>query len=320
MLSRLKRGLGMALTAVLLAACGGGTAPQSSSSLPAVESLNARYANPERSWIRPGAASGTLLYVSSINTEAVYIFSYPRLRLVGYLGQFGHQLAGICSDQKGNVFVPQFNHPKILEYAHGGTKPIASLKLPGSYPYTCAVDPTTGNLAVAAAFYNGGVRVAIYNSAKGKPAIYSDPYAKGPLCGYDNHSNLFVDGSGKSRNFVLSELAKGATSFSEITVNYDIRSSGNVQWDGKYITVLDGSYGVIYRLKIAGSSATVVGSTTLNDAGGAFGSWIHGHHVIIPVQAREAVKIYRYPAGGDAIKTTPVQGTFSATVSVAPNR
>jgi hypothetical protein len=315
----LRQGLTLSLTAALLAACSG-TAPPPSTPLPTAESLIARYANPQRPWIRPGAASGTLLYVTSPNNEAVYIFSYPRLGLVGFLGQLGHQLAAICSDQKGNVFVPQFNHPKILEYAHGGTEPIETLELPGTFPYSCAVDPTTGNLAVAASTYNYGVRVAIYKSAKGKPTIYSDPYTAGPLCGYDNHSNLFVDGYFGSKNFVLSELPKGAKSFSEITVNYHVRSSGNVQWDGKYITVLDGSYGVIYRLQIAGSYATVVGSTTVNDGGGAFGSWIQGHHVIVPDQARAAVKIYRYPAGGDAIKATTVQGNFSATVSVAPTR
>jgi len=237
------------------------------------------------------------------------------------LGEYGWEPVAICSDQKGNVFVPMYDLAKTFEFAHGGTQPIASLKLPGSYPYSCAFDPTTGNLAVAAGFYNGGNRVAIYASAKGKPTTYSDPYiASNPLCGYDDQGNLFVDGGGKSKGFILSELGKGAKTFSEITVNQEISSNGNVQWDGKYVTVLDGTHGVIYRLKIAGSYATVVGSTALNDAGAIYGSWIQGHHVIAPDEAHGRARIYGYPAGGDAVKTTTVQEAFSVTVSVAPTR
>ena len=59
---------------------------------------------------------------------------------------------GECVDKAGDVFVADFGGntgtPAILEYAHGGTKPIATLSDPGYYPESCSIDPTTGNLAV----------------------------------------------------------------------------------------------------------------------------------------------------------------------------
>ena len=283
-------------------------------------------ADGDASWIRPGAANGPLLYVSSLGSRAVYIFSYPHLQLVGVLGQHGwDQPVGICSDSKGNVFLTLIYDSKIIEYAHGGTKPIVTLSDPDSYPSSCAIDPTTGNLAAAGAGYLNSALyegVAIYAGAKGKPKIYQDSYfASGGFCGYDNKGNLFEDGSTRSyQSFLLVELAKGAKTFSQITVNQHIDASGGVQWDGKHITVFDFVAGAIYGLKITGSTATVVSSTTLDNSEGGYGTWIEGHQVVVPNEAEGRVDLYDYPAGGDAIKTTTLQAAFSATVSVAPNR
>jgi hypothetical protein len=307
--------------AMLLAACGGTALPPPSASS-ATPSLRVGYPVKEQSWIKPGAAKGQLLYVSSLAIHAVYIFSYPRLGLVGMLGQYRgyNQPVNICSDQEGNVFVPMVYDHKILEFAHGGTQPIAILRPgPGDNPYSCSYDPTTGNLAVGAGVeYGTYMGVLIYKSVKSKPTTYIDPYiTNDPVCGYDNQGNLFVDGDGGSTGFfAFSELPKNTASFLDVTINQKISSAGNVQWDGKYMTVFDGIED-IYRLKITGSSATVVGSTTLNDVG-AYGTWILGHHVIAPDEAHAEVKIFRYPKGGDPIRSTALVGAFSATVSNVP--
>ena len=99
----------------------------------------------------------------------------------------------------------------------------------------------------------------------------------------------------------------------------DISAGGNVQWDGKYIAVTDEGSGVIYRLKIASSKGTVVGSTTLTNGGGVYGSWIQGGWVIGPNEARSETLIWTYPAGGDAIKSFSLEGAYSATVSAVPS-
>jgi hypothetical protein len=89
----------------------------------------------------PVAKSEDLLYISNVYTVTVY--SYPRGRHVGTLkGFYGPERE--CSDAAGDVFIADGNN--VLEYAHGGTKPIESFSLAGYASQSCAVDPATGNL------------------------------------------------------------------------------------------------------------------------------------------------------------------------------
>lgn len=99
-----------------------------------------------RSWMLPEAKSETLLYVFNVYTITVY--SYPKGKLVGTLSDF-EKPYGECVDKSGNVYITDSSFARIYEYAHGGTKPIHTLKDPEYQPYGCAVDPTTGDLAVA---------------------------------------------------------------------------------------------------------------------------------------------------------------------------
>src|SRR5580700_6686174 len=119
-----------------------------------------------RSWMLPEAKSEDLLYVSNVYTITVY--SYPKGKLVGTLNNF-EKPYGECVDAKGNVWITDSSFGKIYEYAHGGTKPIHTVKDPEYVPYGCAVDPTTGDLAVAnysdASDREGNV--AVYHKAKG---------------------------------------------------------------------------------------------------------------------------------------------------------
>lgn len=315
--------LGAALTGALLAGCNG-MVPSALGLWSMSKSSNGSDLRSQSSWLRSGATEGDLLYVTSQTNNVVYMFGYPRLRLAGLLGRYRwRQLIAPCSDAKGNVFVPLLYQQKVLEFSHGGTKPIAVLKLPGSYPYSCAFDPTTGNLAVAGGLYGTTIGVAIFAHEKGRPTTYNDPYvSNAPYCGYDDQGNLFLDGQGVSQNFGFSELPKGAKSFSGITVNQTITIAGTVQWDGKYVTVFQGGSGsgIIYRLQISGSSATVVGTTSLNGASGATGSWIVGRQVVVADQPHDAVRLYPYPGGGNFLKSQTIVGASYVTVSLSPNR
>jgi DNA-binding beta-propeller fold protein YncE len=78
------------------------------------------------------------------------LYSYPQGILEGQITGLSGP-GGDCSDKKGNVYVtdvePSGN--EIVEFAHGGTQALRTLSVPsGSNPYSCAVDPTTGDLAV----------------------------------------------------------------------------------------------------------------------------------------------------------------------------
>src|ERR1700719_1166848 len=101
----------------------------------------------------PDAKKVDLLYVTDIGDNYVYVFSYPGVKQLGTLTGFNNA-RGACTDKKGDIFVTNrysFNYttpPQVLEYAHGGTSPIASLGDYNGQPNDCSVDEKTGRLAV----------------------------------------------------------------------------------------------------------------------------------------------------------------------------
>jgi hypothetical protein len=259
-----------------------------------------------RSWMAPQAQRDSLLYISDLGTNAVYVYSYPKGTLLGTLTGFDAPF-GECVDNKGDVFIANYEASNIPEYAHGGTSQIATLSDPGYLPGDCAVDPTTGNLAVTNFMTtgNGQGTVAIYKDAKGKPkAYYTDPViSQMAFCAYDKAGNLFVDGVTSGDTFAFAELPKGSTSFRKISLNQHINSPNGVQWDGTHMAVEDGSVGVIYRFAISGMKGAEVGSTPLIGSSNVVDFWIDGSKVIGPNNEAGSVTFWNYPAGGSGTKT-----------------
>jgi hypothetical protein len=271
------------------------------------------------------AKRGPLLYVSNTG-GAINVYSYPKGKLVGQLD--GNEPSGLCSDSNGNVFVTNFRGETIAEYAHGETSRIETLSDAGTNPEGCAVDPTTGDLAVTGYLesINGPSQpgaFAIYRKAKGSPTHFYVPYAATSFCGYDDKGNLFVDGFGwgEQPGFVLTELRKGAVSPQTVSLNFSPGGPGAVQWDGESLAVGDTS-AEIYQYAINAGSGTQVGSTSLGLDGYMGQFWIHGSQVIVPTYrgSDPAIWFFRYPGGGDPIKeiTGQLKGPFGVTVSVAP--
>jgi hypothetical protein len=284
-------------------------------------SVAATAAHPDRgrSWMAPDAKTNDLLYISSFLNGDVYVYSYPHDRLKGMLTGFSSP-AGECVDKSGDVFIT--SKSGILEYAHGGTKPIATLNDAG-LAQGCSVDPKTGNLAVTNYSTTSSKRgnVAIYKDAKGSPTYRTDSniYHE-EFCGYDNAGNLFVDGQDiSSGGLRLSEIPSGKTFFKNITLNQTFTGAGGVQWDGKHLAIGNNTEGAgtIYQFAINGEKGTKVGSTPLNGSGGAEQFWIEQANVIVPEPFTNDVGIWAYPAGGSAKKT--ITGGFDfpegATVS-----
>jgi hypothetical protein len=322
--------VGVMLGGALLVACSSGAsqlAPSTAMQQSAVglppRSVAASAAHPDRgrSWMAPDAKTNDLLYFSSWLNGDVYVYSYPHDRLKGTLTGFSSP-AGECVDKSGDVFIT--SKSGILEYAHGGTKPIATLKDAGS-AQGCSVDPKTGDLAVTnhSATSSSKVQgnVAIYKDAKGRPTYRTDSkiYHE-EFCGYDNAGNLFVDGQGfSSGGLRLSEIPSGKTFFKNITLTQTFMGAGGVQWDGKHLAVGNNTEGAgtIYEFAINGAKGTKVGSTPLNGSGGAEQFWIEQANVIVPEPITNDVGIWAYPAGGSAKKT--ITGGFDfplgATVS-----
>jgi DNA-binding beta-propeller fold protein YncE len=299
------RGFSVALV-ITLAACAGGSS---------VVTTGAN-GTPARPYARNGEA---LLYVSEPALHSVAIYSYPGLRPRAALRGLGIP-QGMCVDEAtGNVWIVEaaFGN-KVVEFPHGGTTPIRSVKVAsGLYPDACAVDPTRGDLAVAALLFNDDAgSVLIYRHARGSPASYQSPkmffY---DFVGYDAGGNLFVDGNGSGGGFQLAELAAGASSFKMITPKgLRINHPGGVQFDGSNVAVGAEKRGVIYQI----SNGVVSGTTTLEGACLVQQFFIDGGQVIAPniCESKGQLLVYNYPAGGAPIaKLNGVSSAFGTVVS-----
>jgi DNA-binding beta-propeller fold protein YncE len=242
----------------------------------------------------PAVAKGTLLYVSDVKTNDVYVYSYPEGRLVQTLTGFDKP-QGLCADGSGDVFIANSNGHDVLEYAHGGKAPVATFFDPPHSPEGCAVDPTTGNLAVTDAD-----AVSIYARAAGKPKHYkSRDINQFAFCGYDGSGNLFVDGASYYYYyFHLDELAAGGKKLQNVGLAQSVMQAGGVQWDGSYLAVGDVHAATIYEFSIKGRQGTLESSTPLTDSDQVNQFWIAGSQVIGPNAGGINVMVWSYPAGG----------------------
>jgi hypothetical protein len=270
------------------------------------------------SWMMHKATSENLLYVSDVGTNEVDVYPYPSGEVVGKLTGFG-SVAGLCVDKAGDVFVVDEAGP-VQVFAHGGTTPIRKLTTTGA-PYGCAVDPTTGNLALTnLSSYLYGT-IAIYPKASGSPKEYPDGSVDSTFfCGYDPHGNLFVDGWNRSAAPILLKLAKNGKQFgTAFNLNSTDKNPTGVQWDGKYVAVGNRGSGVVYR--VDGTTGKTVQTITLKNGLNVEQFWLAGSTLIGPnFQVSGAVAYWRYPAGGSATKTlSSFSEPFATTLSPAKN-
>jgi hypothetical protein len=262
----------------------------------------------------PEATSNDLMYVSNGN-GTVTVYSYPQGKMVGTLLGFDVP-EGECVDAAGNVFVTVYDLGKIFEYAHGGTKPLA--KLSGTEePWSCSVDPTSGNLAVDTTAFGGPV--SIYAHAKGSPKIYGIGI-QAPWCGYDNKGNLFVSGTGSPPLGFLEELPRGSSGFVDVSVYGSGKAypAGAVQWDGRYLAVGDGGEGGmdINRFAVTKGTATKKGEGTfIGSTTTVF--WIYGT-TIAALNDHANIGIWKYPAGGYPTKIVYHGVQYPTGITISP--
>jgi hypothetical protein len=277
------------------------------------------------SWIAPDAQGQDLLYVSDNDSVAVY--SYPQGRLERTLRGGFYLATGECVDKNGNVFIVNVGNAKIFEYAHGGTKRLATLVSPTRDPVGCGVDPLSGNLAVASEGFGSSATVAVFKQARGKPTLYEDKdFYQFYFCGYDDKGNLYVDGltAAGSGHFGLAELPAGQSQLSNVSVDQYVRFPGGVQWDGKYLAIGD-QFDDVYEFSINAGKGTLEGTTELGSGARYVKQfWIQGSTIIAPNVyikggAHSNVLFYNYPAGGKATKkiTDGIKDAQGAVVSPA---
>jgi hypothetical protein len=147
------------------------------------------------------------------------------------------------------------------------------------------MDPATGDLAATT---NGGV--VIFRHARGKGVVYGPVLTEAFFDGYDNKSNLYVDGFNSGGTAALAELRKGSSKFQTLATSNTVLFPGSVQFDGKYITVGDQQAPAIYGYACSGTTCTL--KRTVSGCGGG---WIANGYVIC------GAEIFKYPAGGNPI-------------------
>jgi hypothetical protein len=274
-----------------------------------------------RSWIDPAAKSGPLVYVTDSGTNVAEIYSYPALKNVGTIGGLDNP-QGDCVDKNDNVWIVNTQASQILEYAHGGTTPIATLSDPGQYPVGCAFDPTTGNLAVSNFYSTNGPpgSVSIYTDATGTPATFTPPgFAVVYYLGYDEKGTLYLDGIDSGSSFLFSSF--NGKKFTSITLEHPIGGPGTVQAVGDRVVVGDQTNGAnaAYGFKIHGSKGTLVKTTPLTGANDVVQFNIYKKALVgadINFSTGSTVDRFKYPAGGPAVKsTTGLSAPIGAVVS-----
>ncbi|HEY1883778.1 MAG TPA: hypothetical protein VGG51_12135 [Candidatus Cybelea sp.] len=313
------RRLGLFVAGAMLAGCGALRPAQGDMQLPTAGSEAMRRTPAiaahagRRSWMAPDAKKHDLLYISNFYSSTVLVFTYPGGKLAGELTPITDP-QGECTSKTshGNWWVVASGADEIMEYAHGGTSPISTLSEDIGEPAYCAVDPTTGNLAVTIL---GAGDIVVFAYGSGSGTTISDGLTSSGGDAYDDRGDLFVDGLTPSNRFALLELPKGGRSFEAITLHPNIL--GTFQWHDNYLAVYGG--GGIYHFAIHGMKGKEVGFTPLRGGSDLTEFCIQEGHVAAADAGNENAQMWKYPAGGPVLKT--LQGSFDgpagAAVSVA---
>jgi hypothetical protein len=308
---------------IALAGCGGSQLQSVTPNVIARDSAISTNSAHAHSWMLAGAKSEDLLYLS--DSTSVYVYSYPKAKRIGTLTGFQFP-GGMCPDKVGNVWITNFRGDTIVEYAHGGTTPIATLNVPGLSGQSCAIDPTSGDLAVVGyppQGSTGRAKVLVYAGAAGNPNIYRVDLSTSSFCGYDNNGNLFVTGYryNESTKSGVVELQKGAKKFRQLSFGasgpFFGDQPGPVQWDGRHLAIGLGSR--IIRFTIHHFNAVEKGVTSFDNLHQLANAWIQGGKVVVVNifgSGYPPVQIDKYPAGGSPIRTINAGG-FGVTVSPA---
>ncbi len=276
------------VTVALLAGCG---EPQPSIGLPG--------AMPQS---RPIALHG------QVPKELIYVI-YPRYGFIAMYSASGKfyqrkliarldQPQAACVGRNDHVFVTLAGASSIAEFDSGRAKQIGTLSDPGEYPAACAVDPTSGRIAVTNYLAAGGGRgsVSIYENASSTSKIYIDKriYAY-QFCAYDSKGNLFIDGLHTLKSgFEFAELPHGGNHFENLNLGAEIKFAGALLWDGKDIALADPKAKAIDRI----ADGHIVAQVRLDHYLGSDFFIANGEIGTVMPLTRGPMQFWKYPKGG----------------------
>ncbi|HEY6486819.1 MAG TPA: hypothetical protein VIX83_10590 [Candidatus Cybelea sp.] len=325
---------GLLLAAFLpLAACSG-----AQNALPPAGALS-RYAR-HGSWMTPNLKGVALLYVTN-NDGLVNVYDYPKHALVGILTSFTTPM-GECIDRSGNIYITDYQKKTIEEYAHGGSTAIHVIK-EKYQPYGCAIDPKTGNLAVAnygqtyginTPDYEGDGNLAVYPHARGTPTYYGTSTQHFTTCSYDRYGDLlaaFQDGYSGYYETSFGYLRVHTKKLATILLNgpqsnYEWGKVSAIAWDGNYWDV-DDLLVYRYTINIKPQLKDVITLSNAGDLGPialyrstlkAKPTQIAGTTDVDLQSDNGYLTIWRYPSGGTPIYQTSSYLDTPYGVAVSP--
>ena len=261
------------------------------------------------SWTLPNAKNRDLVYVSNFYGSNILAFTYPMGKAAGTITGVPDP-QGMCTSatSQGNWWVAASGASEVLEFAHGGSSPIATLSVSAGEPATCALDAVTGDLAVTIL---GTGNVVVFKNGQGSGETHATNLTQAVDVAYDPKGDLFVDGTQSGSALTLLELRKGRSSFESIGLNQTI-NGGAMQWYGKYLVIL--SNGALNRFAIQGKKGKFTGKTPAGNWGSF---WIAAGNVAAVKTYDEDAAIYSYPRG--TLEQT-LTGSFDLPIGVVVSR
>jgi hypothetical protein len=162
---------------------------------------------------------------------------------------------------------------------------------------------TKGDMAVGLLSGKSAGDMVIFKKAKGAGTFVKTPLNEEFFDGYDAKGNLFFDGYGGNFVFQLAEIPSGSTTAVPISTSNFVTFPGSVQWDGKYVTVLDQISSTINRYTIAGTTAKLKSQVVLDGASDCAQTWIVPGAVFCADAGLDGGEVFSYPGGGKPIAT-----------------
>lgn len=288
----LRYAFSLSVAAAILVGCGASQPPIGA---PVAPAMHANLSSPPQY-----ATSKKFEYVINYYGTYASIFDYPKSdQQVGSIANVGGQgctnvLYGygkkIIWIVASDTDIAEFEVPK---------KQIKTLTDSVGQPSSCAMN-TSGDLAVGI-LANGDID--IFKNASGSGTVMSTPLVAEFFDGYDNKGNLFFDGYTARHAFELVELPAGSTKLKPIKTSNAVSTPGSVQWDGKFLTVLDQARSAIYQYTVKGTKATLKGTVYLTGASDCAQTWIATGVIFCGDAGYGDAEVFNYPAGGSPIAT-----------------
>ena len=316
----------LALTVALVSACGGvAVAPATGTQ----QSVAARYAavtSQSGSWMSPAAAKAqSLLYVSDLSQNVVNVYSYDDGKNMELMGSLAiPSPTGVCTDRDGHVWVGTLHPREVHEFDRGGTTQIFLIKLGfGGEPAGCAVDPKSGDLALAVlksdvkgAGHYGGVDV--FHKGFNTGGFYTVPggFYSIEFPAWDNSRHLFVAGQPCEYSYLcyyipatapgLFKLDKNATQFVRVDLGrVTLDTPTGLAWINPSLLLAESNQNgsgvaVGYKFVVTGRKATLTQTIPFKNASSAGGIAERAGIAIVADPQASAVRTYSI-SNGDPI-------------------